>query len=124
MISPFATKIKFPRSFTIRISGLSHVPSFKNGKMLTRGRLITDPQKQQWMEKAAASIESQLRSLFQTAGAGTQTGQSARSLIPTCLPLDDSLEWIGVPCGSWRRVKKGEEGAEITIERNEEAQEA
>jgi hypothetical protein len=27
------------------------------------------------------------------------------------------LVWIGVPCGSWRRVKKGEEGCDILIER-------
>lgn len=119
MNTPLPSKTRLPRSFTLRVSGQGHVPSFKNNKMMTRGRLITDPKKQQWMEKAAASIESQLRSLFQTAGAGMQTGQSAHSLIPTCLPLDDSLEWIGVPCGNWHRVKKGEEGAEITIEKIE-----
>ena len=92
------------------------MPSFKNGKMLARGRLITDPKKQKWMEKAAASFASQLLSLFQTGDQGTLTAQSARCLIPTCLPLDDDLEWIGVPCGSWRRVKQGEEGAIVEIE--------
>lgn len=98
------------------VKGLGHVPSFKNKKMITRGKLITDPKKQAWMEKAAAAIESQLRCLFQTEGAGTVTEQSLRSLILTLLPLDDSLDWIGVPSGSWRRVKKGEEGAVIEIE--------
>jgi hypothetical protein len=94
-----------------------HVPSFKNGKMLCRGRLITHPKKQKWMEKAAASIESQLRSWLLTRGTGMETGQSLRSLTLTSLPLDDSLVWIGVTCGSWRKVKKGEEGAVIEIER-------
>jgi len=100
----------------LKIRGLSHCPSFKNGKMLARGRLITAPKKQKWMEQAARSIESQLRSALQTTETGTQTGPLAPSLILTSLPLDDSLTWIGVPCGSWRRVKKGEEGADILIE--------
>lgn len=98
------------------VTGIGHVPSFKNNKMLTRGRLITDPKKQKWMEKAAASIASQLNSLCPTAEPGTPTELSVRCWIVSSLPLDDSLEWIGVPCGSWQRVKKGAEGAELTIE--------
>jgi len=103
------------KSLTLEIKGLGHVPSFKNGKMMARGRLITDPKKQAFMKKAAASIESQLRSLYQTTETGTQTEQSLRSWILTSLPLEDSLKWIGVPCGTWRKVKKGEEGALIEI---------
>lgn len=103
-------------SILIKIQGMGHVPAFKNGKMLCRGRLITHPDKQKWMEAAARSIESQLRSLLQTSGTAMQTGQSQPSSTPTCLPLDDSLVWIGVPCGDWQRVKKGEEGAVINIE--------
>lgn len=99
------------------IQGQGHVPSFKNGKMLARGRLITHPKKQAWMEKAAASIASQLISLYQTAEAETPTGVSLQSWIQSSMPLDDSLDWIGVPCGSWRTVKKGSEGAEVIIEK-------
>lgn len=104
-------------SLTLRVRGCGHVPSFKNGKMLSRGRLITSPVKQKWMEKAARSIESQLRSALQTTETGTQTGPIPPSLILTSLPLEDSLVWIGAPCGRWLKVKKGEEGADITIER-------
>jgi hypothetical protein len=101
------------KSVKLEIKNQGHVPSFKNGKMMTRGRLITDPKKQKWMEKAATCMESQLRSLYQTSETGMQTGLSLQSWILTYLPLDDCLKWIGVPCGSWRKVKKGEEGAEI-----------
>ena len=105
------------KSVTLKVQGLGHTPSFKNKKMIARGRLITNPKKQKWMEKAAASIESQLRSLYQTAEDGMVTGQSLQSWILTSLPLEDSLVWVGMPCGSWRRVKKGEEGFEMTIEK-------
>lgn len=106
-----------PKPIRLTVLGLGHVPSFKNGKMLARGRLITDPKKQKWMEKAAASIGSQLSSLSLIAAAGTETAQSARSWTLSCLPLDDDLDWIGVPCGSWQRVKKGDEGCEVLIEK-------
>ena len=117
MNSSPAPTTALPKPITLRVANLGHVPSFKNGKMLARGRLITHPKKQKWMEEAAASIASQLRSLCPTSGSGTQTGQSLPSWIHTSLPLDDSLTWVGVTCGSWRRVRQGEEGAIITIER-------
>jgi hypothetical protein len=104
-------------SFTLKIRGVGHVPSFKNGKMMARGRLITHPEKQKWMEQAARIIESQLRSALLTDGTGTLTEPQAHSLILTSLPLDDSLVWIGFPCGDWQRVSKGDEGADITIEK-------
>jgi predicted glutamine amidotransferase len=69
------------------------------------------------MEATARDIESQLRSLFQITGTGMGMEPSQLSLILTSLPLDDSLKWTGVPCGSWRKVKKGEEGAVIEIEK-------
>lgn len=99
------------------VQGIGNCPSFKNSKMIARGRLITDPKKQDWMDKAAASIESQLISLYRIAEAETPTGQSLQSWIQSCMPLDDDLVWIGVPSGTWRRVKPGEEGFEITIEK-------
>ena len=103
------------RSISLCVTGMGHVPAFKNGKLLCRGRLITHPEKQKWMEATARSIESQLRSLYRTTETETGTGLSLHSWTLTCLPLDDSLKWIGLPCGDWRKVKKGEEGAIIEI---------
>lgn len=103
----------------LSVQGLGHVPSFKNHKRIItnpKPRLITKPAHHEWMDKAAASIESQLISLYQIAEAETPTGQSLQSWIQSSMPLDDDLVWIGVPCGNWRRVKLGEEGCEITIE--------
>lgn len=97
----------------LRIRGLGHTPSMKNSKQMW----FTNKRTSAWMKKASASIESQLLSWFRTNAPGTQTTESVRSWIATHLPLDDSLEWIGVPCGNWRRVKKGEEGAIIVIEK-------
>lgn len=100
------------------VKGIGHAPSFKNNKMLTRGMLITNPKNQKWMKKAAASIVSQLTSLYQTEEIETRTGQSLQEWIVSSLPLDDSLAWTGVPCGNWRRVKKESEGLEIKISEN------
>ncbi len=96
------------------------VPSFKNSKMIItrpRPRLITKPERQKWMQKAILVIESQLRSWLLTTGTETQTGLIPLSKIASSLPLDDSLKWIPSHSVSWRRVKKGEEGAIIEIER-------
>ena len=106
-------------SIRLTVQGLGHIPSFKNQKMIVtkpKPRLMTKPERQEWMDEAAACIESQLISAYQTAEAATPTGQSLQSWILSSLPLDDDLVWIGVPCGSWRRVKPGEEGCEILIE--------
>ena len=105
------------------IQGLGHCPSFKNSKMIcqprgrSRAMLITDPKKRKWMDKATLLIESQLRSWLATTGTGTSTDAQARSKIVSSLPLDDSLRWIGSLSVTWRRVRKGEEGAEILVER-------
>ena len=42
----------------LRIRGQSHVPSFKNSKMLLvrQRRLITKPEYQRWMEQAVRSV--------------------------------------------------------------------
>lgn len=100
----------------LEIKGLGHVPSFKNSKMLTRGRLITDPKKQRWMERAIRLIASQWRYASLIVGGATSTGRSRRSLT-VLLPQDDSWQWIPeIHCRA-ARVGKGEEGAKITIER-------
>lgn len=110
-----------PKSQPIRLSirGLLHCPSYKNSKMLARGRLITDPKKQKWMDRCVLSFEFQLRSEFQTRGIEITTGPSALSLIASLLPLDDSRKWIPEHSASTLPVCKGEEGADILIERIE-----
>lgn len=111
--------MNYAKPVKLTVQGLGHVPSFKNHKrIITRPnpRLMTRPEVQEWMDKAAASIESQLISLYQIAEAVTPTGQSLQSWIQSSMPLDDDLVWIGVPSGNWRRVKPGEEGFEIIIE--------
>jgi len=49
-----------------------NIVSFKNSKMIARGRLITDPEKQKRMESYTQAIVSQLSSEFQTIGAGSR----------------------------------------------------
>lgn len=104
------------QSISLSVKGIGHVPSFKNSKMMTRGRLITDPKKQKWMAKCTKDIESQLRYLFLITDPGTETECIPRSRIVSSLPLDDCLDWIGSHSVSWRKVNKGEEGAIVEIE--------
>lgn len=73
---------------------LGPVPSFKNGKLLSRGRLITDPKKQKWMRRAVSNIMSQLVSLAMTTGDETSTVRQRLSLIVSSLPADDSCKFI------------------------------
>lgn len=104
-----------------------HVPSFKNakhwitktpqGKPLDRPFLITSPEFQKWMEKAAISLESQLLSWCQTTYGETLPARSRLLLILSLLPADDSVREL--PAGSWevKHVPPGEEGAIITLEK-------
>lgn len=105
----------------IIIQGLGEIPSYKNKKVIGRSPkgqavLYTKPEVKEQMERITKAIEFQLRSLLQTEGTGTGTACIPLSKIVSSLPLDDSLAWIGSHSVNWRRVKKGEEGAEITIE--------
>ena len=104
-----------PKSLKLYIRE-GHICSFKNSKMLSRGRLITDPTKQKKMERYTRAIESQLRSLYQTAGGETGTGLSLRSWIALSVPLDDSIQWVPEITIKAHPVSKGQEGANITIE--------
>lgn len=99
----------------LHVNGLGHVPSFKNSKMLTRGRLITDPKKQKWMNACIDSFESQLMSLCQTREGGTSTDALQRFLTAS-LPQDDA--WLFVPELQVNAVlvEPGDEGAIITID--------
>jgi hypothetical protein len=101
----------------LTIRGLGHVPSFKNSKMVARGRLITDPKKQRWMEAATLSMLSQLRSESVTRGTAILTGERALYSTASFTPLDDCSKWIVKLCVSTQCVSKGEEGAEIIITR-------
>lgn len=103
-------------SLSLEIQGLGHVPSFKNGKMIARGKLITMPARQKWMDRAIQSIEFQLRSAIQINTGEIQTEQQLRSLIASSVPLDDSRQWIAEIHVKWIDVAKGKEGAFITIE--------
>lgn len=99
----------------LQINGL-HVCSFKNSKMIARGRLITDPKKQKQMEQIIQAFTSQLSSWCQTKGIETGMGCSTLSAIASYLPLDDSLKWIAKHSVSWRLVSKGSEGASLKVE--------
>lgn len=101
----------------LNVQGLGHVPSFKNHKMLARGRLITDPQKQQWMERCIQSFVSQFGSFTLTVADEMRTGPLAPYLIVSLLPLDDSRQWIPELHIYCEEADKGYEGAVITIER-------
>lgn len=99
----------------LHVKGLGHVPSFKNSKMLTRGRLITNPKKQKWMDQCIASFELQLMSLCQTREGGTSTAALQRFLTAS-LPQDDA--WLFVPELKVKAEQAAthDEGALITIE--------
>lgn len=85
--------------------------------MIARGRLITDPRKGKHMEAYTQAIESQLRSAFQTIESETPTGLSLPCWIASCVPHDDSVAWLPEIRVTVERVEKGEEGADILIER-------
>ncbi len=108
----------------LEIKGLGHVPgNFKNRKraIIDRStgklRTLTDPKVKKWMESAARSIVSQLLLTCMIDEKEIATDQRLRSWIQSSMPLDDSLTWIELGYVRGRRVKKGEEGAEILIER-------
>jgi hypothetical protein len=104
------------KTISLVVQGIGHVPSFKNSKMIARGRLITAPEKQEWMEKCIQSFESQLTSLCQMAATATQTEPSLPSWIASSVPADDSLKHIAEETVRPVLVPKGQEGAIIKIE--------
>lgn len=111
-----ATPTASSSAIRLTIQGLGHVPSFKNNKMLARGRIITDPKKQKWMSKCEASLESQLRSIYQTTELAMPMARSLRSWIACVTPRSDSVRHIPILSVTVVKVKKGEEGCEIVIE--------
>lgn len=95
-----------------------HIPSFKNNKMLTRGKLITDPKKQKKMDAITQDLRFQLISLFRTSGDVTQMALSQPCLTALsrhCEKFDDSVQWIPKITIQVKKVRKGFEGADITL---------
>lgn len=101
----------------LSLQKLGEVTSFKNSKMIARGRLITDPKKQRKMESYIQSFESQLRSLWRTSVQETGTECSLASWIRSSMPLDDSRQWIPQMSVRFLEVNKGHEGAIVNVER-------
>ena len=95
--------------------GLGHIPSKKNNKFLTRGRLITNPKNQVWIEKCAQLMQSQLMSLSATTEGGTSTTQQQLYSILSCLPDNDCFPSVKKLVIEGIKVQKGMEGAIITI---------
>lgn len=100
----------------LRVRGLGHVPSFKNNKMLTRGRLITDPQNQKWIERCIRDLESQLRFMYRTKRDVTETEPPRLCLTHWSNQFDDSVQWIPQISINTFRVPKGSEGATVILE--------
>ena len=105
-------------SATLLIRNVGNIPSFKNSKMLCRGRLITDPKKQKVMQQIIRDLQSTLTSAFATIADGTATGPSLPCLTALCghsTTFDDSHQWIPRLSVEASKCEAGEEGATITI---------
>lgn len=101
---------------TLTISGLGHVPSFKNMKRASRKGLFTEPRAKRWMQACRDSFALQLLSAYRIVANATPTGRSRQSWIASSLPLDDSVREIVEIHLKVERVEAGWEGAEILIE--------
>lgn len=95
----------------LSVKGLGHVPAIKNSMFA-----IVKKKNREWKKRCVQNFVFQSISIIPTNEQGTLTPQSLHSLT-ALLPLDDS--WKDIPEHSVRCVKvpKGEEGAEILIER-------
>lgn len=107
-----------PKPIVLKLRGVGTICSFKNTKMIARKRLITDPKKQEKMDAYIRAIALALFCAHQTDEIATATGCALPSWIRSSVPLDDSLRWIPESGGfKSLRVPKGQEGADIIIER-------
>lgn len=82
-------------------------------------RTLTEPKARKKMDAIIQSFVSQSISDIQTRSAETLTGPLLQSLIASLLPQNDSRQWISEHHVYTHDVDKGEEGAEIIIERIE-----
>ena len=102
----------------MRFTG-QHIPSFKNSKLLTRGKLITKPEYQKVMEAITRAFESQLRSAIQTSEDATWMVDSPAPWIVCVRHLqgfDDNRFWLPEITIKSEEVEKGEEGCTVTLE--------
>lgn len=100
-----------------------HPPSFKNRKRAIKDgrtgklRTLTEPDVKKWMEKCINSFEFQLSGIFRTGDEGTHGGCQKLLPIASFQLFDDSLAYMIPGEQSVVVVPKGEERAEIFIER-------
>ncbi len=105
----------------LQVKGMGHVPSFKNNKRSIRLKngstmIVTDQKTKKWMQRCIRSFVSQLSAPWRTTEDGTLTAPPPLSLIASSLPLDDSRQWISCLIVGDKQVRKGDEGATITVE--------
>jgi len=99
------------------VKDLGHVPSFKNSKMLTRGRLITKPERQKWMARCIQSFLAQLSCSSQTIAVEMRAARSTPYLTAWSPRFDDSVQWIPDIKITTQIVAKGKEGAIVILEK-------
>lgn len=79
----------------LRLNG--QMIGFKNSKMLTRGKLITNPKLKEKCDKFILDLQSQLRAAFQTIDAATLMDAPPPCLIALrehSKDFDDSWQWL------------------------------
>lgn len=101
----------------LSIRGRGPIPSFKNHKRIHGRRLVVEKKIGRRMDLITLAIEFALFSAFQTVGSETGTGCSLASWTALSAPLDDSLAWIPSASFEVEYVSKGNEGADIYIEK-------
>lgn len=110
------------KSIVLEIKGLT-IPAFKNRKRAIRDRrtgkqrTLTEPRVKEQMERIILAIGFQLLSVIPTTAGETLTAQQARSWIASSLPSDDSRQIISQIFITALDCDKGEEGAQIIIEK-------
>lgn len=111
-----------PSQVLLLIRGCGHIPSFKNKKRMGKSSsgqpvLYTRSDVKRLMDSIILSLESQLRSACRTSALVTSMGQPALSWIVSSLPLDDSWQFIPELVVRVEQVERGQEGADIVVER-------
>lgn len=112
-----------PTSVKLVISGVGHIPTFKNGKRVrvdwenAKVHQFTRKDIASTMDAIIQSIASQLYSASPTNEYGMATVPLLRSWIVSSLPLDDCTKWVRHESFDVQDVAPGEEGADIIIEK-------
>lgn len=106
-----------PKKLILVVENIGPVVAMKNSKMIARGRLITDPRKQKWMQQCIESFVLQCCLGLAITDAGISTVPLAPSWTASLLPEDDCWQQIQQLNLSAEKCDKGKEGAIIIIER-------